>query len=54
MPLSLIEFMVNLKNWEFDIGGQYKIDMNEASKIVDGIEEALYKIQYYEGGGLNE
>lgn len=46
--------MVNLKNWDFDVGGPYPVDMNEAAKVVDGIEEALYKLQYYEGGCVDE
>lgn len=38
MDIRLIEFYKNLKNWDFDISSVYKVDINEADKIIKAIE----------------
>lgn len=38
MDIRLIEFYNNLKNWDFDILSSYKVDVNEATKIMQAIE----------------
>lgn len=45
MPIELIELMVNLKNWNFEIESAYKIDENEARKIINSVEITTDKIQ---------
>lgn len=37
MDLRLKEFYVNLKNYDFDVHGSYKIDENEAKKLIAAI-----------------
>ena len=44
MSIELKEFLVNLKNWDFEICGSYKIDENEASKITYAIEQTELKM----------
>ena len=39
MDIRLIEFYNNLKNWDFDISSIYKVDVNEANKIMRAIED---------------
>ena len=39
MDIRLIEVYNNLKNFDFDILGNYKMDKNEAKKIIDYVEE---------------
>jgi len=39
MSIELKEIYVNLKNHEFDLLGDYKIDENEAKKLMKAIEE---------------
>jgi hypothetical protein len=39
MDIRLIEFYKNLKNWDFDISSSYKVDENEADKIIKAIED---------------
>lgn len=39
MDIRLIEFYNNLKNWDFDISSIYKVDVNEADKIIKAIED---------------
>lgn len=41
MPIELKEVYVNLKNHEFDLLGDYKIDENEAKKLMKAIEEVM-------------
>ena len=38
VDLRLVEFKNNLRNFDFDILGSYKIDKNEADKIIAAIE----------------
>lgn len=38
MPIELREFYVNIKNWNFDVEPKYKVDENEAQKIIKAIE----------------
>lgn len=33
------EFLSNLKNWDFDFLGKYKIDENEAKSLIEILEE---------------
>ena len=39
MDIRLKEVLCNLKNYDFDILGSYKIDNNEAQKLIDALEE---------------
>lgn len=39
MDLGLIEVYNNLKNFDFDILGNYKMDQREAQKIIDYVEK---------------
>lgn len=38
MDIGLQEIYVNLKNYDFDILGNYKMDQKEAQKIIDYVE----------------
>ena len=38
MDLGLIEVYNNLKNYDWDILGNYKMDKREAQKIIDYVE----------------
>lgn len=38
IPLELIKLLHNLKDRDFNVNGPYKIDENEASKIIEAIE----------------
>lgn len=38
MRIELLELKHNLKDRDFDVNGLYKIDENEANKIVEAIE----------------
>lgn len=38
LPLELKEFMHNIKNHDYDICGQYKVDKNEADKVIKQLE----------------
>lgn len=39
IPLELKEVICNLRNYDFDIHGSYKMDKKEAEKIIKAIEE---------------
>lgn len=39
MDIGLQEIYVNLKNFDFDILGNYKMDQREAQKIIDYVEK---------------
>ena len=39
MDIKLKEVLCNLKNYDFDILGSYKIDKNEAQKLIDALED---------------
>ena len=39
MPIELKEFLVNLKNWDFDISSSYQIDENEGQRIIKALEK---------------
>lgn len=43
MPIELKEFIVNLKNWEFDYS-PYKVDKNEADKIIYALRQMELKL----------
>lgn len=43
MPIELKEFLVNLKNWSFEFA-PYKIDENEARKIIYALEQTELKM----------
>ena len=38
LPLELKEFMHNIKDHDYDICGQYKVDKSEADKIIKQLE----------------
>ena len=38
IPIELQEFYVNIKNWDFEVEPKYKIDNNEAQKVIKAIE----------------
>jgi len=38
IPLELIKLLHNLKDRDFDVNGPYKIDENEAQRIIEAIE----------------
>jgi len=38
MDIGLQEVYVNLKNYDFDVLGSYKMDSKEAQKIIDYVE----------------
>lgn len=38
LPIELKEFLHNLKDHDFDMCGQYKVDENEANKIVKQLD----------------
>lgn len=38
MDIGLQEVYVNLKNYDFDVLGSYKMDPKEAQKIIDYVE----------------
>ncbi len=38
MDIGLIEVYNNLKNYDFDILGNYKMDKREAQKLIDYVE----------------
>lgn len=38
LPLELKEFLHNIKDHDYDICGQYKIDKNEADKVIKQLE----------------
>ena len=39
MDIRLKEVLCNLKNYDFDILGNYKMDKKEAQKLIDALEE---------------
>ena len=39
MDIRLKEILCNLKNYDFDILGNYKMDKKEAQKLIDTLEE---------------
>ena len=39
MDLRIQEIYVNLKNFDFDILGNYKMDKSEAQKLIDYVED---------------
>ena len=39
MDIRLKEVLCNLKNYDFDILGSYKLDKNEAQKLIDVLED---------------
>lgn len=39
IDLRLREIYVNLKNYDFDVHGSYKLDRNEANKFISWFEE---------------
>lgn len=41
LVLSARNVLSNLKNWEFDVLGQYKIDKTEADKIIAVMENYI-------------
>ena len=52
MTIELKEFLVNLRNWDFEICGSYKIDENEASKItyaLTQVELELLSLEKFSG-----
>lgn len=38
LPIELKEFLHNIKDHDFDMCGQYKIDKNEADKVIKQLE----------------
>lgn len=38
LPIELKEFLHNLKDHDFDMCGQYKVDENEADKVIKQLE----------------
>lgn len=38
IPLELIKLMHNLKDRDFDVNGPYKVDENEAQRLIEAIE----------------
>ena len=52
MSIELKEFLVNIKNWDFEICGSYKIDESEASKItyaLTQVELELLSLEKFSG-----
>lgn len=41
MDIRLKEIYVNLKNHEFELLGDYKVDENEAKKFMDAVEDMM-------------
>lgn len=39
MDIRLKEFLHNLKDHDFDVCGQYKVDENEADKVIEALED---------------
>ena len=38
LPLELKEFLHNIKDHDYDVCGQYKVDKNEADKVIKQLE----------------
>ena len=43
MDIRLTEFYNNLKNFDFDVHGYYKVDISEAKKIMAALDELKEK-----------